>query len=130
MISEILHQEEGEDGQRIAIIKVNPSLPKGHASAFVKLEDGREVRLDLLPPDTKPLKDELRVEIRDERRRGVYSVKNAIWNESAEFTAGDLTGRAARVYSADNPPQVPATRVEELLEKSALSLERLRANQN
>lgn len=118
-ISEILYQEDGENGQKIALVKVDPPLPKGDASAFVKLEDGREVRIDLLGvflPDTKirrKLKDDPRRLLlsqgmeaaqdapQDDRKRGVYSVKNATWNESAKFTAADLTGCAARVYSVD-----------------------------
>ncbi|MDA0588476.1 MAG: hypothetical protein O2820_11195 [Planctomycetota bacterium] len=95
-----------------ANLQFDKTIPQGYATAIVELQDGREVKVSLFPPkESGPGHD-------------------AQWSSKDGFVFSDLQGRKAKVYSAENPPPVPASRVEELLEKSARSLNLLRANQN
>jgi hypothetical protein len=83
-----------------AVLLLDKSVPNGPATLIVDLESGRKVRMDIWP--LRPQSGQKPVDLGQPTTRF-----EAQWSpKKDQVKVGDLTGRPARFYSHDFPPEV------------------------
>jgi hypothetical protein len=111
---------KGKDSTTATVV-FDTKVPNGEGSVVVDLEDGRRVRVSLLPIDTD--EDGKRVPLGQPTNR-----LEITWSpKRGGFTELNLIGRPGRVYSRDYPPEAAVPNP--VLQKIAVDVNQIKINQ-